>query len=340
MAMKISDLAEKLGIEQSVLREKLAELGFEVSPRAKNVDQEVADLVFEELSASEESGDIAEIYDELIAEEREREIVKSQRKKTAGKEEKKKKEEVVVEVVRAADGSIEIGDFISVKEFAEKTGIKAAKVIGELMKNGILANINQQIDFDTAQVIAEDLGVKIKRIRAVAAIEDLMSGDVSNLIKEDDVSLLVERPAVVCVMGHVDHGKTKLLDAIREADVVSGEAGGITQHIGAYQVHKKGKLITFLDTPGHEAFTSMRARGAKVTDIAILVVAADEGIKPQTIEAYNHAKEAGVPIIVAANKIDKPEANLEKLKAELSEMGLQPEDWGGSTIIAGFGFEG
>lgn len=331
MAMKIADLAEKLGVEQADLRAKLTELGFDVSPRAKTIDQEVADLVFEELSSDGGPQDIAEIYDEMIAEEREREIVKSQRKKTAGREDKKEKKEErkEIEVV----GEVEIGDFISVKEFAEKTGIKAAKVIGELMKNGILANINQQIDFETAQVLAEDLGVKLKRLRKVGAIEDLMSGDVSNLIKEDDSSLLKERPAVVCVMGHVDHGKTKLLDAIREADVVSGEAGGITQHIGAYQVNKKGKLITFLDTPGHEAFTSMRARGAKVTDIAILVVAADEGIKPQTIEAYNHAKEAGVPILVAANKIDKPEANLDRLKGELTELGLQPEDWGGSTVV-------
>ena len=173
----------------------------------------------------------------------------------------------------------------------------------------------------------------MKKFVQLVQTEDLVSGDLERLTKEDDPSMLSERAAVVVVMGHVDHGKTKLLDSIRNADVVSGESGGITQHIAAYQVKKKGKLITFLDTPGHEAFTAMRARGAKVTDIAILVVAADEGMKPQTIEALNHARDAEVPIIVAANKMDKPAANLEKLKGELTEHGLQPEDWGGSTVV-------
>lgn len=340
------------------LKEKINELGFEVAPRARVIDKEIADLVLAEMKGGGEKEakpeskkatsekatvgsldeevmeapkDVAEMYDEMIAEEREREIVKSQRKKMAGKEGgKKKKDEVAV--VEVAKEFIEIQETISVKEFAEKTGIKIAKIIGELMKNGILANINQQIDFDTAQIIADDMGIKLKRIRGAAGAEEFMSGDISNLLKEDDAADLSVRPPVVCVMGHVDHGKTKLLDAIRETDVVSGESGGITQHIGAYQVVKKGKLITFLDTPGHEAFTSMRARGAKVTDIAILVVAADEGIKPQTVEAINHAKEAGVPIIVAINKIDKQGAAIDRVKGELSEHDLQPEDWGGKTI--------
>ncbi len=334
MSTKISDLAEKLEISAKELKEKISELGFDVAPKARVIDDELAELLEEELGGGDDadSGDIAEIYDEMIAEEREREIVKSQRKKTAGRNDKKKSSHTVEKKV-AVEGEVEIPEAISVKEFAEKTGLNAAKVIGELMKNGILANINQQIDFETASVIAEDLGIKLKRIRDVAGTEELMSGDISNLIREDDADLLVERPAVVCVMGHVDHGKTQLLDTIREANVVAGESGGITQHIGAYQVEKKGKLITFLDTPGHEAFTSMRARGAKVTDIAILIVAADEGMKPQTIEAMNHAKDAGVPIIVAVNKMDKPEANLDKVKGELTEHGLQPEDWGGKTIV-------
>ncbi len=333
MSKKLADLAEQLGLEVKELREKIVELGFEVTDKARTIEDDVAELILDELSENEEtseSSDVADIYDEMIAAEREREIVKSQRKKMAGKDANNK----VVKIVEAVaiTGVVEIPETISVKEFAEKTGIKIAKIIGQLMKNGVLANINQQIDFETAQIIAEELGVAIKRIRGAAVAEDFMSGDLSRMIEEDDSSLLSERPPVICVMGHVDHGKTKLLDSIREADVVSGESGGITQHIGAYQVRKKGKLLTFLDTPGHEAFTSMRARGAKVTDIAILVVAADEGIKPQTIEAINHAKEAGVPIIVAMNKIDKPEANIDKLKGELTEHGLQPEDWGGTTV--------
>lgn len=340
MSTKLADLAERLNLPVSELREKITDLGFELSSRARVVDDEVATLVFDELSNSSDSsdeddtddGDIAEIYDELIAEERERELVKSQRKKMAGKKQTKV-EAISVERALADGDFVEIHDSIAVKELAEKSGISIAKIIGELMKNGILANINQQIDFDTAQIVVGDLGIKLKRIRAVAGVEDFMAGDISNLVKEDDSDDLVERPAVVCVMGHVDHGKTQLLDTIRESDVVSGESGGITQHIGAYQVKKKGKFITFLDTPGHEAFTSMRARGAKVTDIAILVVAADEGMKPQTIEAMNHAKEAGVPIIVAANKMDKPDANLDRLKGELAEAGLQPEDWGGTTVV-------
>lgn len=329
MPTKIADLSEKLGVSQKALKEKIKSLGFEFDSKAKVIEDDLAELISDEFLPK---NDIAEIYDEIIAKQREKEIIKSQRKMTAGKDldVKKKKNEAAEKKIISK--SIKIHDTISVKEFAEKTGMSAAKIIGELMKNGILSNINQVIDFDTAQIIADDLGIKIKRIRHIAGAEELMSGDISNLIKEDDSSLLKERPPVVCVMGHVDHGKTKLLDAIRETNVVDKESGGITQHIGAYQVEKKGKLITFLDTPGHEAFTAMRARGAKATDIAILVVAADEGVKPQTIEAINHAKDAKVPIIAAINKIDKPGANIEKVKGELTEHGLQPEDWGGKTV--------
>lgn len=352
MSTKITDLAKKLELDTRALREKLAELGFEVAPKARTIEDDVAQLVFDELSKksdnsdediaeeSEKEADVAEIYDEIIAKEREREIVKSQRKKTAGKSKEEKLKEstqknqtVGQQPVVPLQDSVEISDVITVKEFAEKTGINPAKIIGELMKNGILANVNQQIDFDTVQIISEDFGIKVHRRRSVADTADLMSGDISNMIKEDDPALLRERPPVVCVMGHVDHGKTKLLDAIRSANVVDSEAGGITQHVAAYQVTKKGKLITFLDTPGHEAFTEMRARGAKVTDIAVLVVAADEGVKPQTVEALNHAKEAEVPIIVAVNKMDKPGANLDKVRAELTEHGLQPEEWGGKTVF-------
>ncbi len=285
-------------------------------------------------SLEEAPKDKAELYDELIAQEMQREIVKSQRKKMAGRDTKKKEgKHEPVTGVPDKDRVIEIPAVISVKEFSEKTGVGAAKVIGELMKNGILANINQMIDFDTAQIISDDLGIKIKKKVQEASAEDVFKGDLDALLKDEDAADLKGRPPIIVVMGHVDHGKTSLLDHIRETNVVGGESGGITQHIGAYQVEKNGKKITFLDTPGHEAFTAMRARGAKVTDIAILVVAADEGIKPQTIEAIQHAQEAKVPIIVAINKIDKPGADPDRVKGELGEYNLIPEEWGGSTIM-------
>ena len=236
--------------------------------------------------------------------------------------------------IKPKTGVVEIPKIISVKEFSEKCGLPVSDVIADLLKNGIMATINQKIDYDTAAIVAADLGVEVKMVEKEATSEELFAGDMKALLHEEDKSVLKERPPIVTVMGHVDHGKTKLLDAIRHTNVVAGESGGITQHIGAYQAEKNGHLITFLDTPGHEAFTAMRARGAKVTDIAILVVAADEGVKPQTLEAINHAKEAGVPIIVAINKIDKPNANIDKVKGELSEQDLQPEDWGGKTVMA------
>ncbi len=336
MSTQLSALAEQLNISPKELKEKIAELGFDISPRARVLDDDIAELVLDELTDNtEESDEVGDIYDEIISKQREREIVKSQRKRKASSGEKKSSAKPGYTSVVRDDviKSIEIGDEISVKEYAEKTGINIAKIIGELMKNGILANINQMIDFETAQVISSDLNVKVTRTRSAALAEEFLGGDISNLLIEDDNSLLEERPPVVCVMGHVDHGKTKLLDAIRNTDVVAGESGGITQHIGAYQVNKNNRQITFLDTPGHEAFTSMRARGAKVTDLAVLVVAADEGVKPQTIEALNHAKEANVPIIVAINKMDKPAANPEKVMGELAEHGLQPEAWGGDVVM-------
>ena len=306
----------------------------------RTVDDEVAELVVAELNpstedeAAEQPEDVADVYDEMIHEERQKEIVKGQRKKMAGRDAKKKSQEEEVEspVEVSADGSVNIPDAISVKELSEKSGVSVAKIIGELMKNGILANINQQIDFETVLIISGDLGFQVKKKHGTASASEILERDLTNLLREEDEDVLQERPPVVVVMGHVDHGKTKLLDAIRETNVADGEAGGITQHIGAYQVEKKDRLITFLDTPGHAAFTEMRARGAKVTDIAILIVAAEEGVKPQTIEAINHAKEADVPIIVAINKIDKPGANIDKVKGELAEHGLQAEDWGGKTI--------
>jgi translation initiation factor IF-2 len=221
-----------------------------------------------------------------------------------------------------------LGESITVQEMALKMHKSPAELIKKLMQLGVLATINQEIDSDTATILAGEFGYEVV-IKLPVDIEAMLMQE-----PEEDPALLQPRPCVVTVMGHVDHGKTSLLDAIRETNVIATEAGGITQHIGAYQVEHSGKKITFVDTPGHEAFTAMRARGAQVTDIAILVVAADDGVMPQTVEAINHAKEANVPIIVAINKIDKPGANPERVKQELTEHSLVPEEWGGETICA------
>ena len=232
-----------------------------------------------------------------------------------------------LEVIKKTPVTVQIPDEISVGELASRMKKTGAEVVKCLMKNGVMASLSQMIDFDTAAIIAEEMGCKVEK-EVVVTIEEKLIDD-----HEDKAEDLVPRAPVVVVMGHVDHGKTSLLDYIRNAHVASGEAGGITQHIGAYQVLVNGKPITFLDTPGHEAFTSMRARGAMVTDIAILVVAAEDGIMPQTVESINHAKAAGIPIIVAINKMDKPEANPERIKQQLTEYGLVCEDWGGDTIV-------
>ena len=232
----------------------------------------------------------------------------------------------------ALKGEIKIGDMISVRELGEKMSVSPIRILGELLKNGVMANLNQIIDFETAAIVAEAFSCKVSKDTAAVSGKEILKGNIAKLL-EDDSGNLVERPPIIAVMGHVDHGKTTLLDAIRKTNVVGGESGGITQHIGAYQVEIKKRKITFLDTPGHEAFTTMRARGARATDIAVIVVAAEEGIKPQTIEAINHARAANVPIIVVITKIDKPGANIEKVKGELAEHDLQASDWGGKTEI-------
>ena len=222
--------------------------------------------------------------------------------------------------------SITIPDEITVSELAQKLKVTASEVIKRLMMMGVMATVNQAVDYDTAFFVADELGAKVTK-EVVVTIEEKLFDE-----EPADADLLETRPPVVCVMGHVDHGKTSLLDAIRNTHVTAGEAGGITQHIGAYRVNCNGQYITFLDTPGHEAFTAMRARGAKSTDIAILVVAADDGIMPQTVEAINHARAAKIPIIVAINKIDKPTANPDAIKTELTKYDLVPEEWGGDVI--------
>ncbi|EFK93489.1 translation initiation factor IF-2 [Finegoldia magna] len=218
---------------------------------------------------------------------------------------------------------------ITVKDLSEKISVSISELIMKLMELGIMANQNQEIDFDTASLVAGEFDVIVEQDE----VEDFDDDDVFNLDFEDKKEDLKERPPVITVMGHVDHGKTSILDRIRNSRVAGREAGGITQHIGAYTIRVNDKKIVFLDTPGHEAFTAMRSRGAQVTDVSILVVAADDGVMPQTIEAINHSKAAGVPIIVAINKIDKENANIERVKTELAENGLVPEDWGGDTVL-------
>lgn len=235
-------------------------------------------------------------------------------------EEEKKEKELEIE-------KIKIPAIITVGEFADRLSIPVSKVIGELMKNGVMATINESIDYETAEIVAEFLEKSVE-------LEEDKTTDQKKEIKVD-VKKQKTRPPVVAVLGHVDHGKTSLLDKIRETNVVAKESGGITQHIGAYQVETKGKKVTFLDTPGHEAFEAMRAHGAKITDIAILIVAADDGIKPQTTEAIRHIKDANTPMIVAINKIDKSDADPDRVKKQFTEIGLTPHEWGGEVEFVG-----
>jgi len=259
---------------------------------------------------------------ELTEQERRRSKLPRKKKALPGKEQKKTE----ITTPRASKRVVRISEVITVGELAKAMGVKAGEIIKKLMDSGMLATINQVLDFDTASLIASDFEYNVENV----------AFDVESALEEGHEAQADEamqsRPPVVTIMGHVDHGKTSLLDAVRRTNVTAQEAGGITQHIGAYSVDVRGKQVTFLDTPGHEAFTAMRARGAKVTDVVVLVVAADDGVMPQTVEAINHARAANVPIIVAINKIDKPEANLDRIRQNLADYGLVCEEWGGDTI--------
>lgn len=345
--VRIYELAKMLKIENKKLIEKLKELGIEAKSHMSVLSEEDAAVVMEVFD-SKESTIVAQekISVEQKAEEQQKEQPQQNKeenkqenqnnKKGKNKKEKNHKQDVhktelkptPVEENEEDDVSVKyIGENPTVKELAEVLGKNAAEIVKSLMKKGIMATANQNIEFDMAVAIAEEFDVILEKEQEKDIMEEVFGQE-----EEDDEKDLIERPPVVVVMGHVDHGKTSLLDSIRHSSVTSNEAGGITQHIGAYTVQIDGKPITFLDTPGHEAFTAMRMRGAQITDIAVLVVAADDGVMPQTIEAINHAKAAGVDIIVAINKMDKPSANPDRVKQELTEYGLLAEDWGGETI--------
>ncbi len=310
--MNISELARQLRVPTEELRSRLPELGFDIGGKAIKIpDRDV--------------GKIIKAWNEY------KKRLYLQKKM----EEQKSRAERKARVQSGDAERVAIPSLITVRDFAALLNLPVAKVMQELMRNGILASLNERIDFDSASIIAEDLGFLAGKAEDVQEeVVDTEANTRLEQVKESERASgdALARPPVIVVMGHVDHGKTSLLDAVRSANVVSGEAGGITQHIGAYQVERHGRELTFIDTPGHEAFTVMRSRGAKVADIAILVVAADDGVQPQTREAIDIIKAAKLPFVVAINKIDKPDANQDFVKTQLSELGLVPEDWGGKTV--------
>ncbi|ANN33635.1 translation initiation factor IF-2 [Bacillus thuringiensis serovar coreanensis] len=326
--IRVHEYAKKHNISSKDLMTKLKEMNIEVSNHMTMLDDEVVNKLDNEYQTEKPS-----VADEFEVEEK---VVRSKKnsnkKKKKGKGNEDKRQENFAgrqqtQIVETPD-KITFSGSLTVGDLAKKLSKEPSEIIKKLFMLGIMATINQDLDKDTIELIANDYGIEVEEEVIVSETEFETFID-----EQDDEENLKERPAVVTIMGHVDHGKTTLLDSIRNSKVTAGEAGGITQHIGAYQVEVNDKKITFLDTPGHAAFTTMRARGAQVTDITILVVAADDGVMPQTVEAINHAKAAGVPIIVAVNKMDKPAANPDRVMQELTEYELVPEAWGGDTIF-------
>ncbi len=306
--MNITELARVLRIPPQELRDLLPQLGFAIGQKAIKVDNNTAKKIIKDWPFLRRQWE--------------------QKKAAAAI---KKQDEVLPKEKK----TISVPNVITVRAYAELAGIPVNRVLAELMKNGVFTSINEKIDFDTALIIGENLNLDVRL--AVIKVEESDKEDkkLEAILAHEDKKDLLDRPPVIVVMGHVDHGKTKLLDSIRSTNVIAGEAGGITQHIGAYQITRKGRVITFIDTPGHEAFTAMRSRGAKVADIAILVVAADDGVKPQTVEAFRIIEAAKIPYLVAMNKIDKPAADINRTKQELStQLNITPEDWGGKIICA------
>lgn len=309
--MNVSELLRKVRMTREELFPLAKELGFDIGERAIKIDERVAQKLIRALQQHRGNSQKRSLFaDEKVA-----------------------NTEEVANSNTAEKRCLEISEQTSVKELADKLGKQVTEMIAILMQQGIMATINQKLDFDTVSILLEDLGYSVTKAEIIDTHAPTQEKILKDILEAEKTNRnLVGRPPVIVVMGHVDHGKTKLLDAIRKTDIVAQEAGGITQSIGAYQVKHKGQLITFVDTPGHEAFTAMRSRGANIADLAILVVAADDGVKPQTIEAVSIMEKARLPFVVAINKIDKEGADIEKVKKGLSELNLIPEDWGGKTI--------
>ncbi|AKR10704.1 MULTISPECIES: translation initiation factor IF-2 [Bacillus] len=328
--IRVHEYAKKNNISSKDLMTKLKEMNIEVSNHMTMLEDEVVNKLDNEYNTGAEKPSVADEFE--VEEKVVRSKKNSNKKKKKGKGNEDKRQDNFAgrqqtQIVETPD-KITFSGSLTVGELAKKLSKEPSEIIKKLFMLGIMATINQDLDKDTIELIATDYGIEVEEEIVVSETEFETFID-----EQDDEENLKERPAVVTIMGHVDHGKTTLLDSIRNSKVTAGEAGGITQHIGAYQVEVNDKKITFLDTPGHAAFTTMRARGAQVTDITILVVAADDGVMPQTVEAISHAKAAGVPIIVAVNKMDKPAANPDRVMQELTEYELVPEAWGGDTIF-------